>query len=348
MAGDALSPVRAVAARRSRGRGLVRRAAALGRHAGRLRSSIPAPAGAPSAGRWSATRQSPAGLPERGLRVLVNAGPGEEALADAIVKEAGGAAIPLSCSLSQLIALTRRIALCVAGDTGPLHLACALGRPVVGIYGPTDPSRNGPFGTRSECCAVPESRRDHSRRAEPEAGLLTITARRRAARRRRTAGRGERPDDPALLCLQRPSYAVATGSPRWQRVARRIRVPLGFLTAALYLFELMAARAPAGGHGLEPGAGAARPVAARLRLRLCEEESRADHHRPLRVHPQPALSGLHAHGRRICRWRCSVGRWRWCWRSVSPPFMFRSSPRRSAFCAPPSPDSTPIAAACPV
>ena len=64
--------------------------------------------------------------------------------------------------------------MCVAGDTGPLHLACALGRPVVGIYGPTDPSRNGPFGTRSRCCAAPISRRDHTRRAEPEAGLLTI------------------------------------------------------------------------------------------------------------------------------------------------------------------------------
>jgi heptosyltransferase-1 len=80
----------------------------------------------------------------------------------------------LTCSLGQLIALTRRVALAIAGDTGPLHLACALGRPVVGIYGPTDPSRNGPFGTRCRVLRSPESRRDHTRRAQTEAGLLTI------------------------------------------------------------------------------------------------------------------------------------------------------------------------------
>ena len=76
--------------------------------------------------------------------------------------------------MAQLIALTRRISLMVAGDTGPLHLACALGRPVVGIYGPTDPARNGPFGTRHKVLRSPTSLRDHSRRDEPEAGLLTI------------------------------------------------------------------------------------------------------------------------------------------------------------------------------
>ena len=73
-----------------------------------------------------------------------------------------------------MIALTRRIALCIGGDTGPLHLACALGRPVVGIYGPTDPSRNGPYGTRARVLRSPGSRRDHSRRAAPDPGLLTI------------------------------------------------------------------------------------------------------------------------------------------------------------------------------
>jgi heptosyltransferase I len=44
----------------------------------------------------------------------------------------------------------------------------------VGIYGPTDPSRNGPFGTRFKVLRHPESRRDHTRREAPEAGLLTI------------------------------------------------------------------------------------------------------------------------------------------------------------------------------
>ena len=62
----------------------------------------------------------------------------------------------------------------IAGDTGPLHLACALGKPVVGIFGPTDPARNGPFGTRFRVLRSADSRRDHTRREEPEAGLLTI------------------------------------------------------------------------------------------------------------------------------------------------------------------------------
>jgi heptosyltransferase-1 len=126
--------------------------------------------------RWPAERYAAVakGLIDRGLRVLVNAGPGEEPLAQAIV-QAAGAAIPLRCTLEQLIALTRRVVLAIAGDTGPLHLACALGRPVVGIYGPTDPSRNGPFGTRFRVLRSPESRRDHTRHAAPEAGLMTIT-----------------------------------------------------------------------------------------------------------------------------------------------------------------------------
>jgi heptosyltransferase-1 len=111
----------------------------------------------------------------RGWRVLVNAGPGEELLADAIVQGTGGAATSLTCTLDQLIAITRRVTLVIAGDTGPLHLACALGRPVVGIYGPTDPSRNGPFGTRFQVLRSPQSRRDHTRSAAPEAGLLTIS-----------------------------------------------------------------------------------------------------------------------------------------------------------------------------
>jgi heptosyltransferase-1 len=126
--------------------------------------------------RWPAERYAAVaqGLVERGCRVLVNAGPGEEPLAEVIASQTGGAATPLACSLAQLIALTRRLALAIAGDTGPLHLACALGRPVVGIYGPTDPARNGPFGTQFKVLRSPQSRRDHTRYQTPEAGLLTI------------------------------------------------------------------------------------------------------------------------------------------------------------------------------
>ena len=126
--------------------------------------------------RWPAERYAEVAraLLNRGFRVFVNAGPGELTLADTVVQRTGGGATPLVCSIEQLIAITRRICLCIAGDTGPLHLACALGRPVVGIYGPTDPSRNGPFGTRFKVLRSPGSRRDHARRDAPEAGLLTI------------------------------------------------------------------------------------------------------------------------------------------------------------------------------
>ena len=127
--------------------------------------------------RWPVERYAEVAraLLNRGFRVFVNAGPGELILADTIVQRTGGGATPLVCSIEQLIAITRRIRLAIAGDTGPLHLACALGRPVVGIYGPTDPSRNGPFGTPFRVLRSPESRRDHARREAPEAGLLTIT-----------------------------------------------------------------------------------------------------------------------------------------------------------------------------
>ena len=127
--------------------------------------------------RWPAERYGTvaAALHAMGYAVMVNAGPGEEALASEVVTRSEGAAEVLRTSIAELIAVTRRAALVIGGDTGPLHLASALGRPVVGIYGPTDPARNGPFGGRFEVLRHPDSRRDHSRRAEPEAGLLTIT-----------------------------------------------------------------------------------------------------------------------------------------------------------------------------
>jgi heptosyltransferase-1 len=127
--------------------------------------------------RWPASRYGAVAeeLTDCGMTVLVNAGPGEESLAAEVVTASRGRATVVGCSLEQLIALSRRISLAVGGDTGPLHLACALGKPVVGIYGPTDPSRNGPYGSSFRVLRNPESRRDHTRRSEPEAGLLTIT-----------------------------------------------------------------------------------------------------------------------------------------------------------------------------
>jgi heptosyltransferase I len=128
--------------------------------------------------RWPVERYAAvaASLADRGFRVLVNAAPGEEELAEAIKTQSSRAAMPVRCSLPQLIAINRRVALAIGGDTGPIHLACALGRPVVGIYGPTDPARNGPYGTRFKVLRSPLSQRNHARLDEPEAGLLTISS----------------------------------------------------------------------------------------------------------------------------------------------------------------------------
>lgn len=82
-----------------------------------------------------------------GLQSVVTWGPGEEALVDRMVsscKAKPPARFPTT--LTQFIALARKARLFVGGDTGPLHIAAACGTPVVGIYGPTDPARNGPFG----------------------------------------------------------------------------------------------------------------------------------------------------------------------------------------------------------
>jgi heptosyltransferase-1 len=127
--------------------------------------------------RWPAERYGAVArdLQRQGCTVLVNAGPEEKAIAVEVVRASGGVARAPEFTLERLIALTRRVCLVIAGDTGPLHLACALGKPVVGIYGPTDPRRNGPFGVPFRVLRHPESKRDHTRHAEPEAGLLTIT-----------------------------------------------------------------------------------------------------------------------------------------------------------------------------
>ncbi len=110
-----------------------------------------------------------------GLRCLINYGPGEEALAAAVKTSSEGRANSVNLSLTQLIAFTRRAALFVGGDTGPVHLAAALGVPVVAIFGPTDPARNGPFARRKIVLRSPLSFTSHKRRAQPDEGILKIT-----------------------------------------------------------------------------------------------------------------------------------------------------------------------------
>lgn len=82
-----------------------------------------------------------------GLMSAVLWGPGEEALAQEVVAGAGAgvAVVTPKTTIADLVALARGASLMVSGDTGPTHIAAALGTPLVGIYGPTRPARNGPL-----------------------------------------------------------------------------------------------------------------------------------------------------------------------------------------------------------
>jgi heptosyltransferase-1 len=114
-------------------------------------------------------------LAQDGLKTILNYGPHEESLARTAEAASGGAAVALSFSVSELISLTRRAKLFIGGDTGPMHLAAALGIPVVALFGPTDPARNGPCGTRSIVLRNPASRTSLSHKNESDPGLLAIT-----------------------------------------------------------------------------------------------------------------------------------------------------------------------------
>ena len=85
---------------------------------------------------WPAARYGDVAhrLASSGFHPLINFGPGEEELALEVQKTSDGAGQPVSCSISELIALTRRARLFIGGDTGPLHLAAALQIPVVAIF----------------------------------------------------------------------------------------------------------------------------------------------------------------------------------------------------------------------
>lgn len=112
---------------------------------------------------------------ESGLQSVINAGPEEQDLSRAVEAASEGAATTFSGSISELIALTRAARLFIGGDTGPMHLAAALGIPVVGVFGPTDPVRNGPYGTRSIVLRSRESVTSHKRRQVADQGMLGIT-----------------------------------------------------------------------------------------------------------------------------------------------------------------------------
>ncbi|HKD63088.1 MAG TPA: glycosyltransferase family 9 protein [Candidatus Acidoferrales bacterium] len=112
-----------------------------------------------------------------GWRGVVTVGPGEENLARDLIRAAGDSApVAIPLALGPLMALLRRAKLIVSGDTGPLHLASALGTPVVGLFGPTDPARNGPFSPGDISVRNPRhSITTYARGASYSPAMLSIT-----------------------------------------------------------------------------------------------------------------------------------------------------------------------------
>jgi heptosyltransferase I len=109
------------------------------------------------------------------LTSVVLWGPGEEALADTVVRAARGAAtLAPRTTIADLVALARGAALMVSGDTGPTHIASAVGTPIVGIFGPTRPARNGPLSSRDVTVSRDASCRCHHLRRCTQARMCLL------------------------------------------------------------------------------------------------------------------------------------------------------------------------------
>ena len=78
-------------------------------------------------------------------------------------------------SLDGLIDATRKARAIVGVDSGPLHLAAALGKPGVAIFGPTDPLRNGPYGNTMRVLRAPGATTSYKRRAKAGESMMAIT-----------------------------------------------------------------------------------------------------------------------------------------------------------------------------
>ena len=92
------------------------------------------------------TREMPA------VRFAILGGPDDQALGAAIAGAAPGRCLNLcgQTSLPEMIEWVRRCDLLVTNDTGPMHVAAALGKPMVALFGPTEPRRTGPYGRLDE------------------------------------------------------------------------------------------------------------------------------------------------------------------------------------------------------
>ena len=109
---------------------------------------------------------------EHGIPLVADCAPGREAYVRRIRRAAPpGAVITHPSTIPQLIAATRLAMRVVGVDSGPLHLAAALGKQGVAIFGPTDPERNGPYGNRIKVVRDPEAETTYKRDRKPGSSM---------------------------------------------------------------------------------------------------------------------------------------------------------------------------------
>ena len=252
-------------------------------------------AGAPSNGPSSITRGAARRLAsELGIPLVLNGPP--------------GSGFQHLSSLPGPIYATRRAAAVVGVDSGPLHLAAALGKPGVAIFGPTDPRAQRPLWRFDE--GASQRRRYHD---------LQAWHQHRRGHAANLSGSGFRNPQGAACRAPPPCWKhglmLQFPKPYADRVAR-LRVPSGFLLVAVFAWfsrptpQSLAYGLPVSLLGLAIRAWAAR---------LSREESATGHRRPLRPHPQSALyrnpAGSRRSGHRVPQ--------RWPWRFVRVRFHFR-------------------------
>jgi heptosyltransferase-1 len=110
-------------------------------------------------------------LKDEGLALVINVPPGLGG------KFAGMPELKVhESSLNGLIAATRRATAIVGVDSGPMHLAAAMGKPGVAIFGPTDPVRNGPFRSRLVVLRDAHATTSYRRQEEIDPAMRAITA----------------------------------------------------------------------------------------------------------------------------------------------------------------------------
>jgi heptosyltransferase I len=102
--------------------------------------------------------------------LVVNGPPGDLPILRSIA-----GAVPHCSGISGLIYATRRASAVVGVDSGPLHVAAALGKPGVAIFGPTEPARNGPYGGTIQVLRSGDAQTTYKRRAVADPAMQSIT-----------------------------------------------------------------------------------------------------------------------------------------------------------------------------